>query len=297
MSSPQQACTVVGRGAIGLLAACRLQRAGWLVTLHLKQPTAVRVDFFDQAGVFKASFAPAEAPLHKVLLPVKAYDTLSCLRQLSVQLAVDAQVVISHNGMPDLPALQACMQAGQGLWFLSTSHAALRLADQVQHTGIGQSILAPLNTEARMREHDILPWLELALGPVKVVKDILPPLWQKLAANAVINPLTVLHNCRNGSLAQLRFRKHIKQLVKEVSLVAAAEGIDFNEEATQQWILTVISRTADNYSSMHQDVSYGRTTELAAITGFLLNKAAQHQLVLPAHQQLYQALQAKQVKA
>ena len=44
-------------------------------------------------------------------------------------------------------------------------------------------------------------------------------------------------------------------------------------------VMTVVELTADNYSSLYQDMEQGRETEIEAITGFLLGKAAAHGIV------------------
>lgn len=293
MASSSKNCVIVGQGAIGLLAACRLQQAGWNPSLLLKQPSSLAIHFRAADAEHHYRFLPATPPYDLLLIPVKAYDVLACIKQLAPRLSQNAQVVITHNGMPDLLALQAELTPEQGLWFLSTSHGALRNNGTLTHTGLGQSIAAPINLAARLQDAAIFAWLDQALGPLTLTDNIYPGLWQKLAINAVINPLTTLHNCPNGHLAQLHFRRQIQLLIKEFCQVADLEGIKMSTDTTLQLVLGVISRTAANYSSMQQDFIHGRPTELSAITGFLLAKAAKHGVVLPHHQQLYQALLLK----
>ncbi len=123
--------------------------------------------------------------------------------------------------------------------------------------------------------------------------DILPALWQKLAVNAVINPLTALHQCKNGELSLPHYSAAIGLLLQEFVQVATASGQDFSLDAIQSRVIQVINQTAENYSSMQQDFAKGRRSELDYITGFLLRQAEQYQLQLPAHQALYQLLLQK----
>lgn len=284
----------VGQGAIGLLAACRLKMAGYPVALWLRQPQPLTVAFHayqtTQQVQTPCYFTAATAPISYVFIAVKAYAVADCLRQLAPHLAPDCQIIISHNGMPDLALLHTIGIAEQGVWFLTTSHGALRTACTLEHTGLGQSILSPLNAAAKQAQAIILPAMQHALGPCQLTADIKPALWQKLAVNAAINPLTAIHNCRNGALAQAQFSKQIRNIVTEVCQLAALEQVKLDLNDTQANVLQVIERTAENFSSMQQDRFYGRPLELEAITGFILKIAAKHGVPATANSALWQAL-------
>ncbi|WP_423185823.1 ketopantoate reductase family protein [Alishewanella sp. d11] len=296
MSSTQQELTwvVVGQGAIGLLAACRLQQAQYPVTLWLRQPQNLRVTLQSKAGATHCQFQSATKPLQQIFIAVKAYAVKDCLIQLKPVLSQDAQLVISHNGMPDLGYLQSVMHCQQGVWFLSTSHAALRTPELVVHTGEGQSMLSPLNEAACRATPQIVDAMTQALGPINLTTDIKPALWRKLAVNAAINPLTAIHNCRNGELAAVRFKTQIAQVIAEVCQLATLEQIPLEPAETLNYVYTVISATAENYSSMQQDLFYQRPSEIEAITGFILQTAARHRLAVPANQALWQAIMQRQ---
>lgn len=119
-------------------------------------------------------------------------------------------------------------------------------------------------------------------------------LWEKLAINSVINPLTALANIKNGTLTQAEYLPKIKQLVDEFCEVSELEGFKFEPQKILNLILTVAKNTANNYSSMNQDIHHHRLTEIDYINGYLLKIAAKHQLVLPHHQVLFD--QIKQVE-
>lgn len=283
--------TVIGQGAIGLLSACQLQAAGHHVTLWRRITAPLTVSFHHLEQQTTHHFLPATTALTQVLIPVKAYALHSCLQQLQPYLATNAQLVVTHNGMPDLDYLQQYVTAQQGIWFLSTSHAALRTAESVVHTGAGSSIITPLNKAAEHSASEIITALTPALGPLTVVTDIKPALWRKLAVNAAINPLTALLNCRNGELLAAPFRQQIRNIVTEVCAVASLEGVTLAIEPTLQHVLQVMQATAANYSSMQQDKASKRPLELEAITGYILRVAQQHQLAVPENLALWQALQ------
>lgn len=287
---------VLGAGSIGLLAASRWAMAQQRVSLWLKDatPTELAVRFQQQGRDIPLLFTTSRPQLvERVLITVKAFDVLSALDSLQPYLSADAQIVLSHNGMGTLEQVASRLTAEQGLWFASTTHGAFKpSALHICHTGLGRTVMAPCNAAARQSTQPIAAWLDSALGPVQQVDDIQRFLWQKLAINAVINPLTALHDCRNGALAATEYAAQIQQLIAEFVILTNTLGMDFRHEELQDLIAQVIQQTANNYSSMQQDVAAKRSTELAAITGFVLQQAQQLQLHLPAHQAVYQALTA-----
>lgn len=132
----------------------------------------------------------------------------------------------------------------------------------------------------------------IAAGLMQATDDIRTVLWQKLAVNALINPLTALHDCRNGELAtRPALRARLAPLAREVDAVAQAEGIRLD---TLALATTVIQQTAGNFSSMNRDFFHRRRSELDVITGYLLARAAQHGIAVPLNRRLYAALKPRE---
>jgi 2-dehydropantoate 2-reductase len=81
----------------------------------------------------------------------------------------------------------------------------------------------------------------------------------------------------------------------QVAAVAAAEGVPGLEtELLIQTVLQVVHATANNFSSMHQDVAHKRTTEIAYINGFVVNRAAAHSIDVAVNAALTAMIQLKE---
>lgn len=311
---------IVGQGAIGLLAACRLALAGRPLPLIQRQPTAaLAVTFSQQQQDFPLLLCTdISPPLDFLLLPVKAFAVEQALKQYQSLLSPSAVIVLCHNGLGTLDVATSLLKADQQLWFASTTHGALKTGPhRLRHTGLGQTIVGPIagpnaNSIAALGVSPITAplagspnrptgmtlcpqyyqLLDTALGPLQHTDNILPVLWRKLAINALINPLTALYQVRNGALADATFQPLLQQLLDEFLQVANICGQHFNRAELWASVQQVIEATAANYSSMQQDVQQQRQTELAYINGYLLQQAQVHQLTLPTHQRLVEALQA-----
>ncbi|KAF1024442.1 MAG: 2-dehydropantoate 2-reductase [Pseudomonas sp.] len=114
--------------------------------------------------------------------------------------------------------------------------------------------------------------------------DILTRLWRKLALNCAINPLTVLHACRNGELQA--HQCEVATLCAELTDLLQCCGQPAAANDLHSEVERVIHATAANYSSMYQDVAAGRRTEIRYLLGYACQAAARHQLNLPHLQQL-----------
>ncbi|WP_348732705.1 2-dehydropantoate 2-reductase [Rheinheimera texasensis] len=294
MSTANTVTGIVGQGAIGLLAASQLalHQCPFHLLLRRQQHHNLVLNFRQQQQDFPLllNCQRPQQLITLLLLPVKAFSVQSALQQWLPLCTADADIVLCHNGMGTLVAAQQQLQPGQKLWFASTTHGALKSGPhQLEHTGIGGTVLGPVNDIARITPAPFT-LINAALGPLEVVSDILPVLWQKLAINAVINPLTALLMVKNGELTKPQHRTQIDQLVAEFCQVARTQGQQFDAHSLTQRVLAVAANTAGNYSSMQQDRALQRPDELEFITGFLLNAAAEAGLTLPAHQQLYRQL-------
>ncbi|CAM3856168.1 ketopantoate reductase family protein [Rheinheimera salexigens] len=293
--------TIVGQGAIGLLAATHLQQQGAEVALHLRQAKPVDLLFTAHNGqqqqyCFSAARS-VTASYQNVLVPVKSYDVIAAVHQLQPLLSSHAQLVITHNGMGIIEQVLPLLLPTQGLWFLTTTHAALKTsASALQHTGQGQSVLAPINSAAQQElinktdgnKTSISNAMAIALGPVQVVSDIQPFLWQKLLINAVINPLTAIYHCKNGQLLAPQYAADILQIVTEVCAVSKAAGYALSVDDAMLRVQQVMLATANNFSSMQQDVAHQRRTEINAISGFIVSQGQQLAIDTPRNLQLQQ---------
>ncbi|EEQ12476.1 2-dehydropantoate 2-reductase [Yersinia mollaretii ATCC 43969] len=172
-----------------------------------------------------------------------------------------------------------------------TTHAARRDGNTIVHVASGITHIGPMSPVAMDISH-LADVLHQALPDVAWHNDISSACWQKLAVNCVINPLTGLYNCRNGDLQ--RYPELIERLCAEVASVMEMEGYHTSTESLLSYVNNVIQSTADNISSLLQDLRCQRHTEIDYITGYLLRRARSHGMVLPENTRLYDLIKRKE---
>jgi 2-dehydropantoate 2-reductase len=290
---------VLGAGSLGTLWATRLARAGLPVRLILRDSRRL-ADYQRTGGLSLVEHGqrslhplPAEtladaAPIRRLLLACKAYDAAPAIAALAARLAPGAELLLLQNGIGSQEEVAARAPQARCV-LLSSTEGAFRQADfEVVFAGHGFNWLGdPLDPAPPAW----LGHLQQAGIPHQWTPDILTRLWRKLALNCAINPLTVLHECRNGGLAE--HPAEVAILCAELSELLAGCGQPAAAEHLHEEVLRVIQATAANHSSMQQDVAAGRRTEVAYLLGRACAVAERHALNLPHLQALHQRLLAR----
>ena len=289
---------ILGAGSLGGLWAARLARAGLPVRLILRDQA--RLAHYRAAGGLtlvedgQASLHPipaeipaSEAPIRRLLLACKAYDAEAAVAGLAPRLLPGAEIILLQNGLGSQDAVAARLPRAHCV-FASSTEGAFRESDwRVLFAGRGHTWLG---VPGERRAPDWLEDLQAAGIPHDWSGDILQKLWRKLALNCAINPLTVLHDCRNGGLRD--YPQQVAALCDELTRLLQACGQADAATDLHRDVLRVIDGTAANFSSMHQDVARGRRTEIGFLLGHALREAQRRQLDLPHLQQLLQQLRA-----
>ncbi|MEZ5573698.1 MAG: 2-dehydropantoate 2-reductase [Halioglobus sp.] len=286
---------VLGAGAIGCLFAHALHHGKCETTLVLRQgsyPQGVAVvverDNASSELSIPAITAQDSAHISHLLVTTKAFDVRSAVAGIAHLLDKDCVVLLLVNGMGlteqlrnDWPQLNIyCGTTTEGAYTVSARH--------IRHAGRGETRVG------RAGDTQPPPWfahwsqtVERSLWDAQITRA----LWSKLAVNCIINPLTALHGCRNGALAQRAdLREQVAALVDEVAAVSRAAGYVDIAQSLDQNVANVIAGTADNRSSMLQDIQLGRPTEIDYINGYLLQVAAGHGVDAPHNRALVERI-------
>ncbi|HEU4962534.1 MAG TPA: 2-dehydropantoate 2-reductase [Bacilli bacterium] len=307
---------IIGPGAIGRLLAYVLHGGGHTPVLVCRRE-AQRKAFleegltcFDPEGV--AHHVPVQAVLGNkplpndvdgVILTVKSYDTaqagemLRGLRQIPV--------LSLQNGLGNGETL-AGLVPPQLLALGLTTHGAMAEGDtRVLYKGRGSTIIgdwvsatfADTGDERNCFHEDHeqattspASWWKLLFDAcghaITLTDDIRTEVWRKAMVNIGINPFTALLGVPNGALLEHpEVLAMMKETVEEAERVASAEGVHLTNSFSR--VIEVCQGTAQNLSSMLQDIRKGRQTEIESLCGVVVELGRRHRLPTPWNERLY----------
>jgi 2-dehydropantoate 2-reductase len=281
---------VIGPGAMGCLFAARLARSGCDVTIvDHKQDRAARlsangisVETADGAIDAKpkvVTTVPNNSDLAIVL--VKAHSTIH------LTLNSRTPVLSLQNGLGNVETL--CSLVGSANLLAGVTSEAVTLLDEgkVRHVASG---VTRFGAWTSCPTGPALKALTQAGFTVELTDTPGQVIWEKAAVNAGINPVTALVNVKNGMVLEVpELRQLMRDLVVEAVKVAATEGYRF-ENSIVEVAEQTCANTAENISSMLQDVRAGRTTEIDAISGEIVRRAQLSALPTPRTRVVWQLL-------
>jgi len=286
--------TVLGCGALGQLWLTALCKKGHEVQGWLRVPQPFcSVNVVDEDGsIFNESLTANDpeflARSDLLLVTLKAWQVSDAVKGLAATLSPSTPVLLIHNGMGTVEELKVLANP---LLIGTTTHAARRDGNVIVHVASGTTHIGP----ARQQDGEfsyLADILQAVLPDVAWHNTIRPALWRKLAVNCVINPLTALHDCKNGDLRA--FPEEIHKVTHEVAAVIEREGHHISADDLLSYVNQIIENTAENISSMLQDVRAMRHTECDYITGYLLRRARAHGIAVPENARLYEMIKRKE---
>ena len=242
--------------------------------------------------------------IFNLIVSVKAQNTVAALQTIAHRLTKDSTILFLQNGMGIVDEINNMVFMDEktrpnyvlgivthGVYSISSFravHAGMGTISlgvvqetQVAVTSLGKidsAMLAP-STTYLLQIVSRNPILAASTFPLS---DFLRIQLEKLAINAVVNPLTVMFQCRNGELFESKsVTKVMRLLLSEISSViqalpelqrASAIQLHFTPTKLEAQVLSMTYKTSRNYSSMLQDVRQGRGVEIDYINGYIVRR-------------------------
>jgi 2-dehydropantoate 2-reductase len=299
---------IIGRGSIGVSIAFNLQFAQSIQTTLLVRDHYDRSDMLslltmdgeahpitcDQAYISKRSLQS----LDLIILPVKQHQIERLVQDIAKHLETKTTILLLHNGMGGIKLVQQYLPNNPLLVATTTDGVYKTSTTCFIQTAVGQFDIGAIYEESLDEEKPIEKHSNLACDYLSYLhpnllwrNDMVFALYQKLAVNAAINPLTALKNCKNGEL--INYSEEVKKVKEEIFDLYEFMNLPIDNHALSLHIDAVIQLTKENYSSMHQDLHNGRETEIEGILGFLLEKGKETGMKMAFMQTLYEQIKTQ----
>ena len=264
--------------------------------------------------------------IYNLILAVKAPQTVSALLSIAHRLGPESTIVFLHNGMGVLEEVNEKVYpdiATRPHYIVSVvSHGAYSNSKfKVTHAGSGmmslslvsktsfgqgysetelESLMVPSSRYLLQTLTRTPALCALGLNPT----DFLQLQYEKLAVNAVVNPLTAIFDCSNGELGyNFAMKRVMRLLLAEISLVFRSlpelkdlpnVQVRFSAEKLEYRVIEIVTSTAANKSSMLQDVTNGIRTEIDYINGYIIRRGEELGIRCVVNYTILQMLKGKQ---
>ncbi|WP_170158462.1 2-dehydropantoate 2-reductase [Aquisalibacillus elongatus] len=280
---------VIGLGAVGLFIASSLAKRHEVTGYVRREEQANEIKdqgiIVDNSETFVSVTTSQKFKEHDLII--------ICTKQMAIDTLIPTLELVGRH----TPIL--FLQNGQGhiekihhlphpILLGVCEHGIVKIKDnEVSLKGLGKIRLGALHKHHAELAVDISLALYQLDFPVKEHGSITDVLNRKLIVNSVINPLTAIFNCRNGSIMT---NDHLKYLAKKLTKEAAMT-LNVDEDEAWERVRQVAEQTKENYSSMLSDIQAKRQTEIDFINGYILKKSSDF---LPYQTNVYHMVKAKE---
>lgn len=307
--TPSPRSAVFGAGAVGCYFGAKLAEAGTPVTLigRAAHMDAVRRGglLFESGGVQRRVRLDAETGAEAireadvVLFCVKTRDTEAAARQIAPLLRPDAVVVSLQNGVDNVERMRgAGIDALGAVVYVA---AAMSGPGHLRHSGRGDLVVGEYGRRPAEPSHPrastaapstralaVARLFERASVPCRVETDVRTALWEKLVSNCAYNAISALGRSRYGPMIDdADVRALMRGTIDECVAVAHADGVPLTDAGTQyESAMRLGEAMRGASSSMEQDLSNGRLTEIDSLNGYVVRRGAKLGVATPANRTL-----------
>ncbi len=238
----------------------------------------------------KTIFTPEELSAQEfelVILAVKSYDTNSAMDIIKKFASQTSKILSLQNGLDNEIKIAEAIGEERTLGGV-TSHGITYVGPgHVHHAGIGETIIGEMDGRETERIKEVA-WALSSVGiETRISGNIGSEIWTKGIVNAAINPLTALTRLRNGFLLKIpHLTRLLEDTCSECIKVAEAAKIDLLGCNVIEKTKNVARLTAENRSSMLQDIERGKRTEIESINGAIVEVGKKHGVKTPINSSL-----------
>lgn len=305
---------VVGAGALGCVVGGFLKRAGHEVSLvgRQKMMDVIQTEGLYISGIwgnhhisglptFYEVSSEWKGQFDLIILSVKSYDTEEAVQDVLPIMTDNVFVCSYQNGLGNVEKI------AQFIGMDKTIPARVIFGSRILKPGFVQvTVIAEPTALGRFKDgpdeaivRNIVEQMDKSGIPTVYAENIEGKIWEKVAYNSALNPLSALLDVPYGRLLDTEETQVLmRKVIYEIYAVALEKRVPMTiptpEEYLQHLFYKLIPPTAEHYASMREDLRQGRKTEIDALNGAIVRIGEELKIGCPTNQFLTQLVKAKE---
>jgi 2-dehydropantoate 2-reductase len=275
---------MLGAGAMGSLFGAMLSRSEigeiWLFDIweeHINRikshGLAVESEGKELLYKVRATTDPEEVGIADLIIVfVKAYVTKDAVEYGLSMVGKETVFLSLQNGLGNIENIELVISEVKVVVGVTSQGSTMLGPGRIRHGGKGPTFVG--RTDQRITpEVELISTLfnQSGIG-TKVSDNIERLMWEKLLINVGINAVTAITGLRNGELLNHEeTRTLLAGAVEEAAKVARKKGIPVGKNPVAK-VFETCKATAQNRSSMGQDIDNRRRTEIDFINGGIVRE-------------------------
>ena len=309
---------IVGAGAIGGLLGAKLALAGEEVTVvdqgaHLKaiRDNGIKLIWEDGveylAAVAKATDSVAEAgPQDIIVLALKAHYLEQVAREIESMIGPETMIVTVQNGIPwwyfhkhggpfdghrldtldPTGLLGKYIPAERIIGCVVYPAAAVPAPGVIHHVEGDRFPIGELDGTITDRVQLLHDTLVNGGFRSRILDDIRSEIWLKAWGNLSFNPISALTHATLVDICQFRETRHLAEaMMREAQAIAEKLGVTFRHTVEKR--IAGAESVGAHKTSMLQDVEVGRSLEIEAVVGAVLELGRLTETPAPSIEAVY----------
>lgn len=277
---------IIGAGAMGCLYGAKLstlkENQVFLLDVWQEHLDAINRDGvqMEEDGGFQTfrnvkAFGDADqvGPVDLAIVFVKSTMTKEAMKANQPLLGQNTAILTLQNGLGNVDAICEVVPSNHVLAG-TTAHGATMLGPgKMRHAGKGKTVIGELSGQQTSRVNEIARLFTEAGLDTETSDNAIGLIWGKLLSNVGLNAITAITGLLNGQILDYPETEELMTLaVLEAKAVADAKGVRLSYEDAVEHTRALCKATAPNRSSMLQDVTNGRKTEIDMINGAIVRE-------------------------
>ncbi len=308
---------IMGTGALGSVIGGFLAKNNHDITLLGRQEhmDAIARQGLHISGIWgdhhvtslKTCTSPQELssdPFDLIFITVKSYATAEAVREIQPFLHAQSLVCSYQNGLGNMETIASAAGWDRTFGARAIFGARVPEAGCVEVTVMAAPTALGCYREGPSPERvgAIVEMMDRAALPTVFTDRLETLLWEKVAYNCALNPLSALLDVPYGALAESKYTRIImEEVIGELYAVARGKKISLTHEQPEDWLRhfyqVLLPPTAAHYASMREDLRLGRRTEIDALNGAIVRFGLEQGLDCPSNNLLTRLIRAREEKA